>query len=147
MPTFRGRRAAVIGGSGFIGSHLTEHLVAEGADVLAVGRTESSLSNLSRVRGDCVVALADIREPDSMIRIFRRFRPEIVFFLASHPDGTESFRQLSECLRTNGLGLINTLQAAAAAGAEVFVYGDSAKDYGNGSTPYRAAQPATLEIA
>jgi nucleoside-diphosphate-sugar epimerase len=138
-----GRRIAVIGGTGFIGSHLTERLVADGADVLAVARTESRLGNLAAVRRQCVIALADICDPAAMIRALRRFRPEIVFFMAAHPDGTESFRQISECVQINGVGLINALQAAVAAGTEVFVYGDSAKDYGNAEAPYRAEQPAS----
>ncbi len=137
------RRVAVIGGTGFIGSHLTEQLVAEGADVLAVARSETRLTSLASVRASCVVALADVCEAAAIDRILRRFRPEIVYFMAAHPDGTESFRHISECMRTNGVGLVNALQAAGTVGAEVFVYGDSAKDYGNADAPYRAAQPAS----
>ncbi|MDQ3148345.1 MAG: NAD-dependent epimerase/dehydratase family protein, partial [Chloroflexota bacterium] len=48
-----GRRVAVIGGSGFIGSHLSEHLVTTGAEVLAIARTEVGLSKLAAVRTHC----------------------------------------------------------------------------------------------
>jgi nucleoside-diphosphate-sugar epimerase len=138
MPTLAGRRLAVVGGSGFIGSHLVERLVGEGADVVAVTRSAERLSHLSAVRGSCVIALADICDFESVRRVFRRVQPQIVYHLASHPDADESFTQIVEGLRVNGLGLVNTLNAAAAAGAELFVYGDSAKDYGNGPVPYRA---------
>ena len=142
MRSVAGRRIAVIGGTGFIGSHLTEQLVSQGADVLAVARTQARLSQLSAVRSGCVVALADICDPCAIARVLRRFRPHIVFFMASHPDDRESFRQIAECVRTNLLGLLNTLQAASAAGTEIFVYGDSAKDYGNLEVPYQAGHPA-----
>ncbi len=140
MTTLSGRRVAVIGGTGFIGSHLTERLVAEGAEVLAVARTEARLSMLSAVRHDCTIALADVCDADGMIRMMRRFRPAVVFHLVSHPDAGESFGHIAEGMRVNGLGLINTLQAAVATECELFVYGDSAKDYGNTPVPYRASQ-------
>jgi nucleoside-diphosphate-sugar epimerase len=140
--TLAGRRVAVIGGTGFIGSHLTERLVAEGADVLAVGRSESHLSSLAAVRHECTIAVADVCDADGMIRMLRRFRPSVVFHLASHPDAGESFGHLSEVMRVNGLGVINTLQAAVAADTDTFVYGASAKDYGNAHVPYRASQAA-----
>ena len=142
MRAVSGRRVAVVGGTGFIGSHLTERLVVEGAEVLAVARSESRVSSLAAVRHDCTIALADICDADGMIRMMRRFRPAIVFFLASHPDGGESFGHIAQGMRVNGLGLINTLQAAAASECEVFVYGASAKDYGNTQVPYRASQTA-----
>jgi len=142
VPALAARRVAVIGGTGFIGSHLTERLVADGAEVLAVGRSDAHLSALAAVRDDCTVAIADVCDGDGMIRMMRRFRPEIVFHLASHPDASESFGHLAAVMRVNGLGVINTLQAAVAAGAEVFVYGASAKDYGNAHVPYRASQPS-----
>lgn len=140
MASLTGRRVAVMGGTGFIGSHLVERLVRDGADVLAVARSTSRFSNLASVRSDCTLAVADLRDADSTIGVLRRFRPEIVFHLAAHPDGTESFAHVAECVRTNGLGLINTLQAAVTAGASVLVYGASAKEYGNAAIPYHVGQ-------
>lgn len=146
MPTpLAGRRIAVVGGTGFIGSHLVERLVREGADVLAVGRTARHLERLAAVRGECAVALCDLGDPAEVQRTFRTFRPEIVYHLAAHPDGPESFEQFAACLTVNGVGLINALQAATACGAELFVYGDSTKVYGSRAVPYRAAhEPAPL---
>lgn len=143
MSALSGHRVAVIGGTGFIGSHLTERLVKDGADVLAVARSDARLSHLAAVRGDCLVAVADMCDSDAMIRVLRRFRPEIVFHLAAHPDGTESFGHIAECVRVNGLGLVHTLQAAVAASADLFVYGGSAKDYGNADVPFRASHRPT----
>jgi nucleoside-diphosphate-sugar epimerase len=135
-----GRRIAVLGGTGFIGSHLVERLVAEGADVLAVGRRVNRLKQLAAVRGSCTVALCDVCDADEIDRTLRTFRPEVVYHLVAHPDGPETFEQFQHCIEVNGLGLVNALRAAAAAGTELFVYGDSTKVYGNGPVPYRAAQ-------
>jgi UDP-glucose 4-epimerase len=143
MVSLAGHRVAVIGATGFIGSHLAQRLVGEGADVLSVARTAARLSHLAAVRVECTVAMADVCDADAMLRLMRRFRPEIVFYLAAHPDATESFAHVAESVRTNGIGLVNTLQAAVAAGTDVFVYGASAKDFGNAPVPYRATQPVS----
>jgi nucleoside-diphosphate-sugar epimerase len=137
-----GRRIAVLGGTGFIGSHLVERLVAEGAEVLATGRNLANLDRLARVRADCSVALCDLRDAEDVTRTFAMFRPEIVYHLAAHPDGPETFDQFASCIAVNGSGLVNALRASAACGAELFVYGDSTKVYGNGQVPFRASQEA-----
>jgi len=87
MPPLAGRRAAVIGGTGFLGSHLVERLVAEGVDVLAVARTTARLCRLSAARGDCVVALADVCDPDSIVRVLRQFRPDIIHVVTEYSLG------------------------------------------------------------
>ena len=140
--TLGGRRVAVVGGTGFIGSHLVERLVAESADVLAVARSATRIAHLALVRQECAVALADICSPAELEHAFRLFRPQVVYHLAAHPDGNESLAHVADCVRANGVGLVNVLHASVAAGADVFIYGDSAKDYGNSSVPYRAAQDA-----
>ena len=142
VATLARRRIAVIGGTGFIGSHLVERLVAEGADVLAVARTHARIAHLAAVRHDCAVALADVCAPAEIEHAFRLFRPQTVYHLAAHPDAGESLAHVADCVRANGLGLVNVLRASVDAGVELFVYGDSAKDYGNSAVPYRAAQEA-----
>jgi UDP-glucose 4-epimerase len=140
--TLAGRRVAVLGGTGFIGSHLVEQLVAEGAQVLAVARTPARVDHLAAVRSDCAITFADICNSGEVLHTLKVFRPDIVYHLAAHPDASESFAHVADCVRINGLGLVNALQASAACGVELFVYGDSAKDYGNAPVPYRAAQLA-----
>jgi UDP-glucose 4-epimerase len=136
-----GRRVAVIGATGFIGSHLTAMLAREHADVLAVARHASRLEWLSKSCGGCRTASADIRDCGSIGRALREFRPDVVYHLASNADAEDDFRLAEESIRVNIAGTANTLEAAHRAGAAVFVYADSCKSYGNGPTPYRQAQP------
>jgi UDP-glucose 4-epimerase len=134
------RRVAVIGATGFIGSHLTGFLVRAGASVLAVARNRR-LDNLAAVAADCRFAPADIRDRERLCATLAAFRPETVFHLAADVDAPESFEHMRASLAGNAMGTAHVLEAAANAGAETLVYADSCKVYGNGPTPYREAQP------
>ena len=48
-PSLAGRRVAVIGATGFIGSHLVSRLSGEGAHVLSIALTRARLANLAPV--------------------------------------------------------------------------------------------------
>jgi nucleoside-diphosphate-sugar epimerase len=62
----------------------------------------------------------------------------MLFHLAAHPDGAESYSQACHSLQTNTLITLNTLEAFRLAKGEVFIYGDSSKVYGDCEVPYRA---------
>jgi nucleoside-diphosphate-sugar epimerase len=141
MTRVMARRCAVIGATGFIGSHLAERLVAEGARVLAVARSERRRGNLAAVRSHVEFVTCDVMAGEALTHQLAPFAPDIVFYLADHPDGTEDFSQMRRAVVMNALGAVAALEAATSAGAELFVHGDSAKVYGNGPAPYRMNQP------
>ena len=62
----------ITGAAGFIGSHLTEHLVQEGYDIVAFDRYNSNnnwgwLEN-SKFKNDFQMILGDIRDYDSLTK-------------------------------------------------------------------------------
>ncbi len=133
-------RIAVVGGTGFLGSHLSEYLLAQGHEVLVVARGvrgTSALPDHERLRFEA----ANVVERSAVSAIFRSFRPDVVYHLACHSDSGESVDQMQNCLQVNALGTLNTLQAAISAGAGLFVFADSSKVYGNGAVPFRCEQP------
>jgi UDP-glucuronate 4-epimerase len=129
-------RALVTGCAGFIGSHLTESLLADGEDVIGVdcfndnyGRRDK-LRNLERAtewddfefvpidlaRGDLLDVLADC---------------DLVFHLAAEPGVRPSWGQrFEQYLRNNVLATQHLLEAARAAGGVRFVYASSSSIYG-----------------
>lgn len=141
MESYRNMRVAVLGATGFIGSHLTERLVEEGAEVLAVAKTRARLDNLARVADRIHFAATDLASsPDASL--FMDFQPRKIFHLAAHPDGSESFSHMRESLRQNTEMVVNVLEMAAAAKVDTIVFSDSSKTYGNTSAAYREASAA-----
>jgi UDP-glucose 4-epimerase len=145
MEPYRNVKVAVLGATGFIGSHLTERLVELGADVLAVAKSPTRLNNLAGVAARIRFATADLSGPTAPLALFENFRPKKLFHLASLPDGPETFEHMRESLRQNTEMVINVLELAAAAKVETVVFGDSSKVYGNSGSPYaESSRPAPV---
>jgi nucleoside-diphosphate-sugar epimerase len=134
-------RIAVVGGTGFIGSHLVEHLVRVGSRVVVLSRSKRGFDRLASVSGEFELARCDITDRASLLSVMSKLRPRIVFHLAGAADAAENFAQMADSIRQNTLGTVHLMEAAAIAGVELVVYGDSSKDYGNCTVPYRMAQP------
>ena len=137
-----GMRIAVIGATGFIGSHLLERLVEEGAHVLAMARSEIRRENLESASGRYEFAACDIVTSPDLNDIFSRFRPTVVYLLAARPDAAETFDQMEAALKVNSLGTLRVLEAAAGSGVARLVYGGSSKIFGNHTVPSRLETPS-----
>jgi UDP-N-acetylglucosamine/UDP-N-acetyl-alpha-D-glucosaminouronate 4-epimerase len=132
-------KCLVTGGAGFIGSHLVQRLVAEGADVrvvddLSTGKKE----NLGVVPG-VGLAVRDLAvEPaDDLVR-----GVDVVFHLAAIPSVP---RSVQEPLRSHDSGATATLRlliAARDAGVPRFINSSSSSVYGNAAQlPVRESMP------
>ena len=75
-PIFGGRTVLITGADGFMGSHLTEALVAVGADVHAFVRATSSgaLNNIGHLRGRLKVHFADLTDKTSIDYLVRELK-------------------------------------------------------------------------
>jgi len=124
----RGKRVMVTGAGGSIGSELCRQLTRfRPAELMMLDRDESGLHSVqlsihdqAMLDGDDTI-LASIRDLASISQIFEQRQPEIVFHAAAlkHMPLLEQYPL--EALKTNVLGTMNLLQAAAATGVETFV--------------------------
>jgi nucleoside-diphosphate-sugar epimerase len=114
-----GRRVLVTGADGFMGSHLTERLLALGAEVSVLVRPRSvtgtvgaAFRNLGPVADSLARVFAtDIAGPDAEAAI-AEFAPMVVFHLAADAYVERSFGHPREVLRTNMDGTMTVLEAA-----------------------------------
>jgi UDP-glucose 4-epimerase len=120
-------RTLVIGGAGFIGSHLVDALVREGCNVRI-------LDNFATGRREYVNPAAQIREGD--IRAIDSIRPafagiDCVFHTAALPRVMLSIEHPVETHMVNVVGTLNSLIAARDAGVGRFIYSGSSSVYGD----------------
>jgi UDP-glucose 4-epimerase len=110
-------RALVTGGAGFIGSNLTDALLARGdeaiiVDDLSTGRRENIEQALAR---GATLVEADIRDRAAIEEIAGRERPEVIFHLAAQIDVRKSIADPAFDASINVGGTANVLEAARAA--------------------------------
>ncbi len=124
----RGKRAAVLGGAGFVGSHLCERLLEDGAAVVAVDNfLTGSEENLRGLRGR---AGFEFLRQDIVEGLAVQGPLDYVFNLAS-PASPIDYAQLPlETLRVGSIGTENALKLAEATGA-VFLQASTSEVYGD----------------
>lgn len=115
-------RVLLTGGAGFIGSHVTEALLAGGHEVVVVD--DLSSGKRSRVPEGVRFVQADIRS-DEASRLLREGGFEAVVHHAAQIDVRRSVRDPRADAEINLLGLLNLLEAAAAGGVRRFVFASS----------------------
>jgi nucleoside-diphosphate-sugar epimerase len=120
----------VTGGAGFIGSHLTQALVAEGhrvrvLDDLSGGRR----TNLREVRGDVEFVRGNCADLETARRATRGV--EMVYHEAAVPSVARSVDDPVLSHRANATATLTMLVAARHAGVRRFVYAGSSSVYGD----------------
>lgn len=128
-----GACALVTGGGGSIGSALSLALCKLGArEVVALDSSEHALANLLAAAPDpdrqrLREVIASVRERVRLHDIVRRATPDVVFHAAALKHVHLGDRHPTECVLTNLVGVKNTLDAADAHGASLFVFISSDK--------------------
>lgn len=132
------RTALVTGAGGFIGGHLVQQLVREGAAVRAFCRYNSrndrgTLDWLDpEVQREVDVVLGDLRDIESVSRAVEGV--EIVFHLGAQIAIPYSYVNPRDFIETNVLGTLNVAQAALRHGAQRLVHTSTSEVYGTAQT-------------
>jgi len=123
-----GSRVLVTGGGGSIGGELARRISGLGPSRLCLlDSSEYNLFQIGRELPDASIALADVRDADSVRRWFARERRELVFHAAALKQVPLVEAHPSEGVLTNVGGCRNVADAAHAIGADlVFVSTDKA---------------------
>jgi UDP-glucose 4-epimerase len=134
--------AVVTGGAGFIGSHMTDLLVARGYAVRVidnlVGGRELNLAHHA-ANADVVLDKRDVRALAANDRLFSG--AQYVFHFAGIGDIVPSIENPAEYMSANVQGTVAALEAARHAGVRKFVYAASSSCYGLAAAPTREDHP------
>jgi NAD dependent epimerase/dehydratase len=130
MGEWSGRRVMITGGEGFIGSHLVEALLAEGAHVRAlVHYTPGGKAGwLAGVEGDVEILLGDVRDGERVLHAVEG--TEAIFHLAALIGIPYSYDAPESYVQTNVLGTYNVLNAGRRAGVERIAHTSTSEVYG-----------------
>jgi NAD dependent epimerase/dehydratase len=133
-----GTQVLVTGAGGFIGGHLVELLVREGASVRALCRYNSrnergTLDWIDEaVLSDVDVMLGELRDVESVERAVEG--TEVVFHLAAQIAIPYSYVNARDHFETNVLGSLNVAQAALRHGVRRVVHTSTSEVYGTAQT-------------
>lgn len=124
------KKVLVTGGAGFIGSHLTESLVAEECQVTVLDNLSSGyLSNLNSIKSRIKFCKGDIRDLQTVEDTARGC--DVIFHLAAMVSVPQSVAQPIESAQINDMGTLHIFEAARRNNVERVVFTSSSAVYGD----------------
>ena len=137
IKNWNGVKVLITGADGFIGSHLTEHLINLGAKVSifvkensASGSKFTPLNLQNSIKKISNIVTGDISSEDC-IKLIKDTEPEVIFHLAAEAYVPKSFTQPLLVKKVNLDGTLNVLNAAMDLDIKRIVCTSSSEIYGN----------------
>jgi len=121
-------RVVVTGGAGFIGSHLTDAVLALGGRVTVVD--DLSSGRAERLDRQVELVTASVADAGRMRELVLGRKPEVIFHLAAQIDVRRSVDDPVVDAEVNVLGTVSVLEAARAVGARVVYASTGGAIYG-----------------
>ena len=121
--SIEGQRVLVTGAGGSIGSEICRQISILGpAQLVLLDHDETHLHDTAATLvGEAEQALVDIFDRDAVFETFEQFRPDVVFHAAAHKHVPVLEQHPIEAAKTNVLGTLNVVDAAAVVGTCRFV--------------------------
>ncbi len=118
-----GEKVLVTGGAGFIGSHVSEHLLDAGCEVVIVD--DLSTGRRENVPGRAAFYEVDITDREALREVFRREKPTVVDHHAAQINVRTSVEDPVRDARINVLGMLEVLEASRLAGVRRIIFASS----------------------
>lgn len=124
-------RALITGISGFVGSHLAEHLIENGYDVFGSIRWRSRLDNIIHIKEKIKLIETDMRDSHSVVSLINDTEPDVIFHLAAQSFVPTSWNAPQDTIYTNVIGTVNLLEAVRSSKCDpVIQIAGSSEEYG-----------------
>jgi UDP-glucose 4-epimerase len=121
-------KVLVTGGAGFIGSHIVDHLINRGDQVVVVDNI--STGKEEQIHPEASFYRVDLTSPQ-LLEVFEKEKPEVVIHQAAQIDVQTSVLDPITDANINIIGTIHLLEASRKTGVRKVIYASSAAIYGN----------------
>lgn len=148
-------RYLITGGAGFIGSHLSDALLARGDQVVSVDnfndyydpkRKRRNIAHALTHPGYTLVE-ADFRDAETMDRVFAQYRPQRVAHIGAMAGPRPSMRNPALYEDVNVRGTLTILETAARYAVEGLVLASTSSVYGASPTPWSEESPTDRPLS
>lgn len=124
-------RVLITGITGFVGSHLAEYALRQGAEVYGSIKWRSQTENIIHLKDTIHLIDCDLKDPSSTYRLIATTRPDLIFHLAGQSFVPTSWHAPAETLSTNIFCQLNLLEAVRAMGIDPLIHvAGSSEEYG-----------------
>ena len=125
-------KSLITGCAGFAGSHLAEHLLGKGEEVIALVCPDESQANIRHIQEHLRIERADLRDFDRVREVLQSCRPQRIYHLAAFSSPAESFENPGLTYQVNFTGTLKLLSAWLWVGMDCrFLFISSSEVYGH----------------
>ncbi len=103
-------RLLITGITGFVGSHMAEFALAQGAEVFGSSRWRSKTENIEHLRSKITLIECELRDPSSVRALLEAANPTHVIHLAAQSFVGASWQTPAETLTTNIISQVNLFE-------------------------------------
>lgn len=111
---YKGKKVLITGHTGFKGSWMSVMLVNAGASVIgysSCSKTDTRLFDICGIKEQITHIKGDVRDLESLLEVFKTYKPEIVIHMAAQPIVRDSYRDPVGTYSTNVMGTVNICEA------------------------------------
>jgi len=130
------KKAVVVGGSGFIGSHVADHLSDDGFSVTIYDFTKSKW-----LRSDQKMVVGDILDAEKLNEIIEG--ADVVYNFAALADLNQALEQPLKTVNINILGNMNVMEACRLHNVDRFIYASTVYVHSREGGFYRCSKQAS----
>jgi len=124
-------KSIITGVTGFVGSHLTDLLLAKGHKLNGIARGSGGDENITHLKRRVTLFNVDILNKKRVIETVKKVKPDYIFHFAAQSSNLDSIQRPEFTFKTNVIGTLNLLDGVVAAKIKPsIVFAGSSEEYG-----------------